>query len=101
MDEYQLIEIAKRFRVLEDRLEDADLFLASFAERCKKRIATAEADQVAGKLTYGAYCARVNEPAADLTNLTEVRGDIEKHLQSCRDDMTAMQEALRKCGGVK
>jgi DNA-binding transcriptional MerR regulator len=67
MSEYELIEIAKRFRALEDSLEEADIFLAAYAAFFED-----------GK-----------------TKLTEARAMIEKNLEACRDDMNAMQEKLR------
>lgn len=57
MDEAILIEIAQRFRELEDAVEAADILHAERIERAQERI--------------------------------------DKALDACRDDMVAMQEAIR------
>ena len=58
MTEAILIEIAQRFRQMEDAVEASD--------------------------TIGA-----------------ARHQLTETVEACREDMVAMQEALRKCGGVK
>ena len=92
MDEAILIEIAQRFRRLEDAV---DLFLASFKELAERRIERAEAAHAAQQISYATFCARVNEPRADLLKLEGVRGDVEKYLEACREDMVNMQEFIR------
>lgn len=96
MTEAILIEIAQRFRKLEDAQEAADLFLASFKEMADRRIEKAESAHAAGTISCAAYCERVNEPHADLLKLEEVRGDIEKHTEACREDMNRMTDEIRK-----
>lgn len=96
MDEAILIDIAKRRRALEDACEAADLFLISFKERCERIISKADAAHASGDITFGTYCNRVNEPEADLKKLEEVRGDIDKSLEACRDDMNRLMDEIRK-----
>ncbi len=97
MSEGELIEMAARFRKLEDAQESADLFLASFNEAAERRIEKAEAAHASASISYSEYCRRTNEPEADIAKLAEVRGDIEKHTEACHADMVAMQEFIRKC----
>ena len=94
MDEAILIEIAQRFRKLEDVYERADLFLASLEEDYKKALKKADSDYETHK-DYGRFCRAANEPEADLNNLIEVRDSIEKAFDACRDDMVTMQESIR------
>lgn len=101
MTEAELIEIAQRRRKLEDGIDAADLFLASFKEAAERRIERAEAAHGAGVISYSTFCERVNEPHADLLKLSEVREYIEKGLEACRDDMNRMAEEIRKAGVVK
>lgn len=95
MTEAILIEIMQRFRRLEDKIEAADLFLASGIERYEKKIEKAEADYSSGRISFATYCRLTNEPEADLNNLNGIREDIEKFLDSCRDDMNRMQDEIR------
>jgi len=95
MTEAILIEIAQRRRKLEEAIEAADLFLASFKEAAERKIERAEAAHSAGTISYGTYCERVNEPHADLLKLSEVREDIERCAEACRDDMNAMADWIR------
>lgn len=96
MREAELIEIAQRFRKLEDHIEAADLFLASFVEVAERRISKAEAAHAANEISYAEYCRRVNEPEADLMKLGEVRSDIERATEACRQDMVRLSEEARK-----
>lgn len=70
MDEAILIEIAARFRQLEDAVERADL--------------------------YGTFCQRVNKPMANKAAAEEIREDLETHIDACRYDMERMAEEIRK-----
>lgn len=98
MTEGILIEIAQRRRKLEDVLERADLHLAADIQRCQNRIEKAEyAHQL--NPDYNLYTKRVNEPMADKSNLEDVRSDLETAADSCRDDMNAMAEFIRKVRG--
>lgn len=94
MTEAILIEIAQRFRKLEDTVEDADLFLASNQADYEAAIKKADADYEKHN-NFGRFCREANEPEADLLKITDVRSDLEKTLEACRDDMTAMQEQIR------
>lgn len=96
MSEAELIEIAQRFRKLEDHIEAADLFLASFKEHAEHKISKAESAYEAEEISFGEYCRRVNEPEADLLKLGEVRTDIERALEACREDMVRLSEEARK-----
>jgi hypothetical protein len=71
MDEFDLIEVSRRFRVMEDLLERADLILAGKQEHLK------------------------NRNPVEAERIEELRGDIDFATTKCRDDMTAMQEAIR------
>lgn len=73
MTEFDLIEIARRFRVLEGLLEHADLILLARETFLTKRDFVQEAEKVAG-----------------------LRGDIDGASDACRIDMTAMQEVIRR-----
>ena len=95
VDEAILIEIATRFRKLEDVIERADLFLASQQEDYEKAIKKADADYDKHK-NFGRFCREANEPEADLRNLKEIRDDLDKARDACRDDMVTMQEEIRK-----
>lgn len=95
MSEAILIEIMQRFRRLEDKIEAADLFLASNIEDYENKIAKAEADHSSGEISYGTYCRRTIEPEADLNNLEGIRQDVGKFLDACRDDMNRMQDEIR------
>jgi hypothetical protein len=95
-DEYALIEIAKRFRKLEDVIEEADLFLSARAESMKETIDSLEAKHAAGKISYNAWCRLTAQPNSELDNLRQVRVDVEKWIDICRDDMVNMQDELRK-----
>ena len=69
MTEAILIEIATRFRALEDALEEADLELVA---RQYNTETTAEENRIA-----------------------ELRGTVESRAESCRDDMNTMMEFIR------
>ena len=79
MTEAILIEIARRFRQMEDAVEAVDLHAAAEEERLNARGFTAGEAETIGAARH---------------QLTEA-------VEACREDMVAMQEALRKCGGVK
>lgn len=96
MTEGILIEISHRFRKLEDHIEAADLFLASFKSAAERRIEKADAAHDANEITYADYCRRVNEPMADIEKLNQVRADIESALERCREDLVSMQEKIRR-----
>lgn len=70
MDEFDLIQIAARFRKLEDAAESADLYHAANQEHMKF--------------------------TAEKVKLQSVRGTLDSALEACRDDMVAMQEQIRK-----
>lgn len=72
MDEYQLIEISKRFRVLEDAIEESDAHLARGQQEAIRR----QVPEVAG-------------------TLGDVRDAVDAALGLCRKDMRAMQEEIR------
>lgn len=95
MTEAILIEIAQRFRALEDLMERADLFLASQQEDYEKAINKAETDFEKHE-NYGRFCREANEPEADLMNLKEIRKKTDKALEACRDDMVLMSETIRQ-----
>lgn len=69
MSEAILIEIASRFRGMEDFVERADTLLAAYKETS---LTTMELDEI-----------------------VEVRYDLERAVELCRDDMVAMQELIR------
>ena len=94
MDEAILIEIAERFRKLEDVYECADLFLASLEEDYKKALKKADSDYETHK-DYGRFCRAANQPEADLNNLIEVRDSIEKAFDASRDDLVTLHAAIR------
>jgi hypothetical protein len=76
MSEFELIEIAKRFRRLEDAIEAADRVLGIVDDLYPSvRVALTR-----------------RRPPIDLT---EIRNDLESVPDLCRDDMVAMQEAIR------
>ena len=70
MDEAILIEIATRFRKLEDAIEAADLrharLISGTTDRSEREV------------------------------IQNMRDDIEGSLEACRDDMVSMQEAIRR-----
>lgn len=68
ISEGELIEIAQRFRKLEDLVEEADLLVCAH----KETLMSHEHDVI-----------------------NEVRSGLEKALESCREDMTLMQELIR------
>jgi hypothetical protein len=70
ISEAELIEIAQRFRHMEEAAQIIDVYAAHAAE-----------SGFAGKL---------------LDDINEERGAFEIALELCRDDMVTMQEALRK-----
>lgn len=70
MDEYQLIEIATRFRALEDAVEEAQTHLRLRGESFGKEHPIGE-------------------------SALEIRDRLEELLEQCREDMTAMQEIIR------
>ncbi len=70
-DEAVLIEIEQRFRRLEDLIEQADAYHAQCQEN------------------YLRF-------TADKARLQELRDRVEAALEACRDDMTSMQERIRR-----
>lgn len=96
MTECILIEIAQRFRKMEDATEETDLHLIARQERLGERIDSLEAKHASGKITYDAWCRESAGPQKELDSIIEQRGNIEVCLDACRDDMVAMQEFIRK-----
>jgi len=95
MTEAILIEIAQRFRRLEDIVEAADLFHAERVERAKEKVDQAEDDYKRHK-NYARLCRETGEAEMERHSIQTIRDDLEKALEACRDDMTAMQEQMRK-----
>lgn len=96
MTEAILIEIAKRFRKLEDAIEAADLHLVSKAERLRESLDALEARHSSGRISYNAWCERSNPLTASLDILKEDRAALAKSADSCRDDMNAMADEIRR-----
>lgn len=96
MDEYQMIEIAKRFRMMEDATEKADTVLA--------RLQATEERHMQRHVEH-AYTASGNERIAhekdaaghetQRDQIAEIRLALESSLEACREDMVAMQESIR------
>ena len=96
MDEAILIEIAQRFRKLEDAVEAADILHVERIERAQERIDKNDYAHAAGKVTYQVFCVRGNLAAKERDDTNELRDALEKTLEACRDDMVSMQEAIRR-----
>ena len=95
MTESILIEIAQRFRRLEDAVEVADVFHAERIERLTARMVKADEDYKTHQ-NYQRFC-RERSAAEDKHDSIEVaRQDIEKALEACRDDLVEMQDAIRR-----
>ena len=95
MDEAILIEIAQRFRELEDAVEAADILHAERMERAQERIDRNDAAHVAKTITYQTFCVRGNLAAKERDDTQELRSALESALEACREDMVTMQEAIR------
>lgn len=96
MDEGLLIEIAKRFRKLEDANEETDIHLVAQQERLDERIYALEAKRATGKLSYDAWCRATAQPQKDLDAIIDARTNLELCIEGCRDDMNRMQTEIRK-----
>lgn len=99
MTEFDLIEIAKRFRMLEDAVEETDIHLVERQERLGEHIDALEAKHSAGKLSYDAWCRSTAQPQKDLDAIMEARTNLELCLEACRDYMNAMADCIRKARG--
>ena len=96
MDEAILIEIAERFRKLEDAVEAADILHTERIERAQERIDKNEAAYAAGKVTYQVFYVRGNLAGNERDDTQELRDALDKTLEACREDMVTMQEAIRR-----
>lgn len=72
VDEYQLIQIAARYRALEDAAEESDLHLAAHQQRFIDK-----------------QCVEV------ACTIGDIRQKLEAAVDQCRGDMVAMQEIIR------
>lgn len=95
MDEYQLIEIAKRFRLLEDAYERAEIYLVAEEERLRPR--KEDGEQRAYKLNqYESGCAKEIDAERQLNQVQDVRKEMDSMFHCCRADLESMQESIRK-----
>ncbi len=95
MSEAILIEIAQRFRKLEDLVEKADLFHAARSEHFVMVEDRAE-DNYKRHKNYDRWCREANDAKKERDAIQDVREGLEKALELCREDMTNMQELIRK-----
>lgn len=95
MTEGVLIEIAQRFRWMEDIVEAADVFHAERVERAKDRLDKAE-DSYKKHKNYNRFCRESAECETERDSIQTVRNDLEKALDACREDMVSMQETIRR-----
>ena len=96
MNEAILIEIAQRFRRLEDAVEAADILHVERIERAQDRIDKNDAAHSVGKITYEVFCERWILAQKERDDTKELRETLEKAVDACRDDMVTMQEEIRK-----
>lgn len=97
MDEGILIEIAQRFRALEDLTEEADLY---HVERMARAEETMQSSEDCGESHNDGGtcpgCAEFMKAKCEFENIEKLRSDLDKALEACRDDMVAMSECIRK-----
>ena len=94
MDEAILIEIAQRFRKLEDSVESTDSYLAAEMDRLEKRMESADEERKRGG-NYNEFNRKYGAAEERKDSISVARGDVEKALEACREDMVTMQEAIR------
>lgn len=103
--EGDLIEIATRRRTLEDYCEAADLYLATTLADHQRDRHKAEGllDDLkkSRRGEYNATCEDIREHEAEEEHIEVTRDNIEKWLESCRDDMNRMADCIRKLGGER
>ena len=95
MTEALLIEIATRFRRLEDIVETADAFYAARIERLTRKMERLYGDYIKHQ-NYARFCSETNEVKEARERIEVARQDIDRALESCRDDMVTMQDYIRK-----
>src|SRR6185312_4910324 len=100
IDEGRLIEIAQRFRKLEDAHEALDLHLAAKSESLKDRMNDLEFKHAERKITYDKWCRCAAPIERERNELQEQRETAERALESCRDDMNFMQDELRRLSAL-
>ena len=82
MTEAILIEIAQRFRKLEDANEETDIYLVARQKRLGEIIDALEAKQAAGKITYDSRFRQTAGPQKELDAIIESRSNLEACLES-------------------
>lgn len=95
MTEAILIEVAQRFRRLEDIVEVADAYHAQREERAVKKLDKVE-DDYQRHQNYDRYCREGNVASEERDTIKTVRVDLESALEACREDMNRMMDEIRK-----
>lgn len=101
MTEYCLIEIAARFRKLEEAIETADAFHAQRMEVIGRRLDNIEdrykRDKAAGvKSAYERFAAEFGEAEKQKDAIEECRADIERAFETTREDLNTLVAEIRK-----
>ena len=95
MTEGILIEIAQRFRRLEDIAEAADAYHAEREERAVQKMDKVE-DSYKRHQSYDRYRREGTEASTEHDMIKNMRADLELALEACRDDMNRMMDEIRK-----
>lgn len=94
MDEAILIEIAQRFRMMEELAEAADLFHAERLVRLDDAMTQCDACDEQ-HISGCSACQKWLEASNERDKVAKLRSDLENAMESCREDMVTMQEAIR------
>lgn len=96
MTEFDLIEIAKRFRMLEDVMEQTKPHIGAARRRAETELRILQRTTANSNTLSRIEAAELTRLEKLIERLTELPDELDNRAELCREDLTRMSEEIRR-----